>query len=68
MAQWDNYNLVSHVSRDLGKDLELDSRQFLFFSCVYQELNKRYIKSHENKYYYLYCIVRGPSHLFITRL
>ena len=33
MAQWENQNLA----RGPG----FDSNQLLFFSCVYQELNKR---------------------------
>ena len=38
MDKWDNQKLVSQISW-------LDYRQFLFFSCVYQELNKRTIKN-----------------------
>ena len=38
------------------------------FSRVYQELNKQLIKTryYENKCYYFFCIVLGPSQLFIT--
>ena len=43
LSQWENRKLVS---RGPG----CDSRLFLFFSCVYQELNKRYIKTQKSKY------------------
>ena len=34
-------------------------------NCVSQKLNKRLIKTQE-QIFYLYCIVRGSSQLFIT--
>ena len=50
MAQWDNQKLVSQKSR-------FDSRQFLFFSCVYQELKKINQNKRINKMllFVLYC-------------
>ena len=56
MAQSDNLKLVSHKSG-------FDSRQFLFFSCVYRELKNDKSK-HKNKNITI-CIV-GPSELCIT--
>ena len=57
MAKWDNHKLISQRTR-------VDSSQFSFLSCVYQELNKQYNKTQEQNVNI--CIVRSPSHLFIT--
>ena len=57
MAKWDNQKLVSN---GLCRGPGFDSMQFLFFSCVYQELKVPLINdksnTQENKCYYIYCI------------
>ena len=53
MDQWDQ-KLVRQRS-------QFDSRKFLFLSCVYQELNKRLLKTQEYKYYSIFVVYcTGP--------
>ena len=54
------FGVYGSVGQKKASKPEFDLRQFLFFSYVFHELNKRYIETEEQKCYYLYCIVRGP--------
>ena len=60
MAQWDNQKLLSQSLTPGSSCFSL-----VFINNLNNLINDK-SKHKNNKFYYLYCIVRGPSQLFIT--
>ena len=54
MDQWDNQKL------EYARGPVFDSRQFLFFYFVYQEINKRYIKTRDKNVTICIVLSRAP--------